>query len=172
MSTCSIPANQPIYQALLNKAAEYPADKPYQAKAYKKAAESVRICNYTLYNGYMPSVPGVGYKIAEFIDNFIQANPKPSQNPPSASYSAVINAILAAPIDQPLTTPQIVAIVKEEASKPINEAHKIAAQNPPRNCCSYHRDMDARIDQPLTRSNNAERAAYLKSLKPVKVYNS
>ena len=41
MSTCVISQNQPIYQALLDKATTYPADKPYQAKAYRTAAESV-----------------------------------------------------------------------------------------------------------------------------------
>lgn len=78
--SCSVPVNQPIYQALIDKAASYPADKSYQAKAYKKAAESVAAWNYNLYNDYIPSVPGVGISIQKFIEEFIKANPesKPS----------------------------------------------------------------------------------------------
>ena len=147
-ATCTISQNQPIYQALIAKAASYPTDKIYQSKAYKYAAESVRICNYTLYNDYMPSVPGVGYKIAEFIDNFIRTEVFPTTtmkadpaakamddarkiaalNAPSTSSSAVLKAIIEAPIDQPLTAQQIVSIVKEEMSKVDEQDLKLKQQ--------------------------------------------
>ena len=78
--SCSVPVNQPIYQALIDKAASYPADKSYQAKAYKKAAESVAAWNYNLYNDYIPSVPGVGISIQKFIEEFIKANPESKPN--------------------------------------------------------------------------------------------
>ena len=81
MSTCSVPQNQPIYQALLDKAASYPADKPYQAKAYKKAAESVAASTCNLYNSnesYPEMLPGIGLHIEPFIYNIINNSPKPS----------------------------------------------------------------------------------------------
>lgn len=78
--SCSVPVNQSIYQALIDKAASYPADKSYQAKAYKKAAESVATWNYNLYTDYIPSVPGVGISIQKFIEEFIQNNPVPKPN--------------------------------------------------------------------------------------------
>jgi hypothetical protein len=80
MSSCTVPTNQPIYQALIDKADSYPADKAYQAKAYQKAAESVATWNYNLYNDYIPSVPGVGDSIHKFIKDFIQNNPAPKPN--------------------------------------------------------------------------------------------
>jgi hypothetical protein len=80
MSTCVISQNQPIYQALLDKAATYPADKPYQAKAYRTAAESVLSYNKNLYEAYTgqlpcPSIYGIGDKIEEFICEFVKNNP-------------------------------------------------------------------------------------------------
>jgi hypothetical protein len=80
MSTCSVPQNQSIYQALIDKAASYPADKPYQAKAYKKAAESVAAYNLNLYNIseiYPDKLSGIGHTIEGFIYDFIDANPEP-----------------------------------------------------------------------------------------------
>jgi len=80
MSTCVISQNQPIYQALLDKAATYPADKPYQAKAYRTAAESVLRYDKNLYEAYTgqlpcPSIYGIGDKIEEFICEFVKNNP-------------------------------------------------------------------------------------------------
>jgi len=80
MSTCVISKNQPIYQALLDKAATYPADKPYQAKAYRTAAESVLSYDKNLYEAYTgqlpcPSIYGIGDKIEEFICEFVKNNP-------------------------------------------------------------------------------------------------
>ena len=79
MSTCTVPANQSIYQALLDKAASYPADKPYQAKAYKKAAETVLTYEVNIYSEYakynsLYSLPAnIGEKIEDFIYEFIKA---------------------------------------------------------------------------------------------------
>ena len=80
MSTCVISQNQPIYQALLDRAATYPADKPYQAKAYRTAAESVLSYDKNLYEAYTgqlpcPSIYGIGNKIEEFICEFVKNNP-------------------------------------------------------------------------------------------------
>jgi hypothetical protein len=98
---CSVPANQPIYQALLDKAASYPADKPYQAKAYKKAAETIATYTKNIYDdlilGAWYGLDGIGDKIEDFINDFIKANPQP------ATY----------------------------AEKAMDEARKIAAQNAP-----------------------------------------
>ena len=76
---CVTPINQAIYKALLDKAASYPADKQYQANAYKKAAESVSGWNYSLYNEYLPSIPGTGPSIQKFIEEFIKNEVFPSE---------------------------------------------------------------------------------------------
>lgn len=87
MTICSVPTNQPIYQALIDKAGSYPADKVYQIKAYNKAAEYVATMKKSIYEqldkvyGYWLDVPfysGIGIKIANFIEDFIKANPLPS----------------------------------------------------------------------------------------------
>ena len=88
MSTCSVFQNQSIYQALLDKAATYPADKPYQAKAYKKAAEYVVSMKVGIYdnrgkfNGWWssPADSNIGCKIEEFINEFLKTNPKPTES--------------------------------------------------------------------------------------------
>lgn len=79
--SCTIPANQPIYQALIDKAASYPADKIYQAKAYKKAAESVLNYNKSFYNSIIETIPGIGQNIEEFIDDFVASNPLKAPEP-------------------------------------------------------------------------------------------
>ncbi len=90
---CTISANQPIYQALIDKAASYPADKPYQAKAYKKAAEYVATMIDSIYAergefyGWWaaPRGSGIGFKTEEFINEFIKANPKPTSQQATTS---------------------------------------------------------------------------------------
>jgi hypothetical protein len=78
---CAVPANEAIYKALLEKAASYPADKPYQAKAYKKAAETVMSYEKNIYDEYSRynvfyDYPGnIGPRIEEFIRKFIKENP-------------------------------------------------------------------------------------------------
>jgi hypothetical protein len=79
MSICTIPQNQPIYLALLDKAASYPANKPYQAKAYKNAAhfvatmnQSIYDNNYTFYGWDAPQGSGIGRKIELFINHYIK----------------------------------------------------------------------------------------------------
>lgn len=67
---CRVPANQMIYQALLNKAASYPANQHYKANAYKKAAQSVAEWLYDLRKDYVMVVPNVGPSIAKFITDF------------------------------------------------------------------------------------------------------
>ena len=77
--SCTIPANQPIYQALFDKAASYPADKVYQARAYRAAAETVRLYGvniyeeYAKYNGFVCAPMTIGQGIEKFIYDFIKA---------------------------------------------------------------------------------------------------
>jgi DNA polymerase/3'-5' exonuclease PolX len=77
--SCVIPQNQPIYQALLDKAASYPADKLYQAKAYKNAAESITSYTLNLFEIseiYPDKIPGIARHIEGFIYDFIENNEK------------------------------------------------------------------------------------------------
>ena len=70
---CKVPENHPIYQALLEKAASYPPDKPYKAKAYKKAAEGVLNFDQNIYTNLsqLSLIDGVGDSIEDFIHRFI-----------------------------------------------------------------------------------------------------
>lgn len=77
-----VPENQPIYDALLEKAASYPLSEPYKARAYRDAASSVAIWGHNIYTDFMIhnncyEIPGVGVRIEEFIYNFIKNTTKP-----------------------------------------------------------------------------------------------
>ena len=80
------PANEPIYKALLEKADSYPADKPYQAKAYRRAAEMMSAVTLNLFANfggvkYWEVLSEFGNSPADFIHNYIEArpqNPKPT----------------------------------------------------------------------------------------------
>lgn len=76
--SCVVSNNQPLYQALIDKATSYPPDKPYQAMAYRKAAESIAASDRNLYsNGYIDfeKIPYIGYKIKSFINEFLDNLP-------------------------------------------------------------------------------------------------
>ena len=83
-SASGAPANEPIYKALLEKADSYPADKPYQAKAYRTAAEKMSAVTLDLFANF----GGIEYyevldkfgqgSVADFINDYIEARP---QNP-------------------------------------------------------------------------------------------
>ena len=80
MATCVVPQNQPIYQALIDKAASYPADKIYQSKAWKIAADSVAEADRNLYTeGRVYQLNGVGVRIEDFINKFIDNHPVTTQ---------------------------------------------------------------------------------------------
>jgi DNA polymerase/3'-5' exonuclease PolX len=80
--SCSIPTNQPIYQALLDKAASYPSDKMWQACAYRGAAETVRTYKANIYEefatyGKFDLQPWyIGKSTEKFIGDFIKQNPE------------------------------------------------------------------------------------------------
>ena len=74
------PANEPIYTALLEKAASYPATQPYQAKAYRAAAEKLSAVDIDLYANfgntkYYEVLDKFGPKTALFIENFQNSAP-------------------------------------------------------------------------------------------------
>lgn len=92
-NTCAVPANQPIYQALLEKAASYSADKPYQAKAYRKAAQTVAAFNRDLYKGgeFDPwELPYIGPKIESFINDVIDNSPAPVPVAPAPAPAPIV----------------------------------------------------------------------------------
>lgn len=129
--SCSVPANQPIYQALLDKAASYPADKPYQAKAYKKAAESVLNYNKNFYDSVIETIPGIGQKIEEFIDDFVANNPlKP-------------------------TEPDITFPTLDGAAKAMDDARKAAAAAAPKDVTTWPKDDDRTAFQAKVAASNA-----------------
>lgn len=125
--TCVNPVNQPIYQALLDKAASYPADKVFQATAYKKAAEGVARWKYNLYRDdhYEDhyDVPGVGASIGVFIEDFIESNPQPIQP-----------TIIPLSNQTDINTPDDLfpSDGYNYAAEAMTTAHNIAAQNAPK----------------------------------------
>jgi hypothetical protein len=168
MSTCSVPANQPIYQALIDKAASYPADKPYQAKAYNKAAEIVAAYTSNIYTeysrgaGWLESKPaGIGSSTENFIYEFIKASPKPVE--PTITFVADFPA---------------------GAAKAMNDARTAAAAAAPKDITTWPKNDDAeraafqqklaasKVDETPKTTEPAKAAAwswanYLESLKPV-----
>jgi hypothetical protein len=76
MTTCVFPINQPIYQALLDKAASYPVNEPYKTKAYLNAAIVVADIETNLYTSdiliALNVYSGIGKGIREFINQFIK----------------------------------------------------------------------------------------------------
>ena len=176
MSSCSVPANQPIYQALLDKAASYPADKPYKAKAYNKAAESVRAWNYNLYNDYIPSVPSVGVSIQKFIEDFIKTEVFPTlTGAAKAMDDARKAAAAAAPKDitsWPKDDDRAAFLAKVEASKKASDAVVSAIVN-----ASAGQYLTAQqiadiikvniTPKPVEPPKKTEWELYLESMKPV-----
>jgi hypothetical protein len=103
MPQCKVPANQPIYEALLAKAASYPADQPYQAKAYKKVAESVLTHTWdineiarkgTWWQGEGQHVPGIGGSTLCFISDFVRCAPTIAPVAPARPTGGVSSAQL------------------------------------------------------------------------------
>lgn len=114
-STCTISQNQPIYQALIAKAASYPTDKTYRIAAYNCAAKSVLTWNYNLYTEFLPAVPSFGPSITSFVQEFIKMNPTTNTvSNAGSAVNTVRKAILEAPIDHPLTAQEIADIIKVE----------------------------------------------------------
>jgi hypothetical protein len=93
MSTCVFPVNQPIYQALIDKANSYPDNMPFQAKAYKKAADGVLAFNGNLYTmiakDYPIDIPGAGPRIEAFIRDYVESNPL-TPEPPVEKFAAQV----------------------------------------------------------------------------------
>ena len=78
MSICIVPDNQPIYQALLDRAASRPAHETYEIAAYKGAAQRLSTLNKNL---YIDPVTDFGIYTTVFIEDFIKANPNPNPKP-------------------------------------------------------------------------------------------
>ena len=170
---CTVPANQPIYQALLDKAASYPADKPYQAKAYKKAADEIAAMKDSAYKmrqtygtSWVTICTSIGYKIEMFINEFIKTNPEPVAAPK--------------PVEPTIT---FVADFPAGAAKAMDDARIAAAAAAPKDVTTWPEDDAARaaFQQQVAASkaemakalDDARKAAgwswasYLESQKPV-----
>jgi hypothetical protein len=90
----------------------YPADKPYQARAYRRAAEGVRTWNYELYKDYVYAVPGVGPRIGEFIEDFIKMFPNTESYLALCKYVSPSPNVVAAPPNATAAPPNLVAAPK------------------------------------------------------------
>jgi hypothetical protein len=123
----TVPENKPIYKALMDKAASYPPDKPYQAKAYRTAAESIRNYGINLYDcDETLHIDGVGDKIADFISNFIRNSTYKAQSYPLLT--RIIQGNLVVP-QVPLTPEEVYELIQQnEAAEEAGENHIPAAQ--------------------------------------------
>jgi hypothetical protein len=80
--SCVVPANQPIYEALIKKANSYPSTELYKAKAYTKAATCIAAHTKSIYDElvndwwYSDGLSGIGWGITMFINEFIKVNPR------------------------------------------------------------------------------------------------
>jgi hypothetical protein len=77
MPTCVVPVNWFIYEALMDKAASYPADQPFKARAYRRVAESVLACTENLYQKFRNTpwninLPHAGLSTLDFIEDYIE----------------------------------------------------------------------------------------------------
>jgi hypothetical protein len=168
MSTCSVPQNQSIYQALLDKAASYPAAKyPYQAKAYKKAAEYVASMKVGIYDNRgkfsgwwsSPADSNIGCKIEEFINEFLKTNPKPTE---SITFAAD-NLTGAAKAMDDARKAAAAAAPKATTTWPNDDAERAAFQQ---KLTASKVDEPPKVDEPF-KAAAWSWANYLESLKPV-----
>lgn len=175
MSTCSVSENQPIYQALLDKAASYPADKPYQAKTYKKAAESVLTHTWNIYDiaknnswyqGQGQHIPGAGEGIRTFIKDFIKTEVFPSEKYSEKAANAARNAAAAAAPKNVTTWPNDDA---ERAAFQVKlAASKIIESAPVQEAFNQLRTAIGLPPKPVETVRAAwSWANYLESMKPV-----
>ncbi len=124
---CKVPANQSIYEALMQKAASYPssATQPVKelyrnaakAKAYRKAAESVAAWLYDLRNDYVDAVPNVGPSISKFIEDFFNSTPTaaPKLLTPKEVVEAVKQNVQARAAGGGVSSAQMSSFVKQNA---------------------------------------------------------
>lgn len=133
--SCTIPANQPIYAALLDKAASYPTDKVWQACAYRAAAETVRnyevniYQEYAKYNGFVCAPMTIGKGIEKFIYDFIKAE---SVKPVEPATKCTV----------PANEPIYAALLAKAESYPTDKvyqsrAYRAAAET----VCNYEKDI-------------------------------
>jgi hypothetical protein len=127
MSICTVPANQPICDALLAKAASYPPTEPYKAKAYRTAAEYIATTFpfniYNLYDKQHPSynrvgIDYIGPSIEEFIHNFIESSKKTSSPPPA--WGASVPPYPALPERTPISAPSAIPQTPPKTTTPTN----------------------------------------------------
>lgn len=129
--SCIIASNQPIYQALLEKAKSYPEDKVYQKKAYENAAKNLLTHQYNIYKGDGQAIPGVGESITNFIKEFIKTEVFPSGNEKSAKDAMEEARRLAAqnaPKVEPEQKPEPEQKYTQNAMK---DVHSVTLPGPP-----------------------------------------
>jgi hypothetical protein len=127
---CANPANQMIYQLLLNKAASY-TDQPYKARAYKRGAQSISNCPFDLRTKEHPEdIFYIGPSIAKCIKDFFN-HPCSISFCPTCPLAEVPNVSQCkVPANQPIYE----ALMKKAASypssatQPVKELYSNAAK--------------------------------------------
>lgn len=165
--SCTIPQNQLIYQALLNKAASYPSDKSYQAKAYNKAAEIIRTCNTDIYalvkkcnskwdfdDDFEDEELDIGSSVASFIYEYAKENPLPT---PTGSFVSATppqrqTAIGSTPIGPlckvPQNSPIYEALIKKANNYTDQDSYQAKAYyNAAQSVLSFEHDIVAGVSK-------------------------
>jgi hypothetical protein len=128
--TCVVPKNQPIYQALIDKANSYPPGTLYLPELFKKAAKSVAKYKNDIYQDYakyneidqqLPSVYGI---TLDLITDVVKNDP--SQPQPTT----------------PVTTPPISP--SKWGLQATEQARLLAAKNQPKDITTWSNDDAAR----------------------------
>ena len=126
---CRVPNNQPIYQALLNKAASYPDNQLFKAIAYSKAAESVAAHLYEIRKGYLVELlPYVGPSIAKYIKDFID-HPQPTGSfltMPPIQRQIALGGPVVPQCKVPANQPIYLALMKKRDSYPSSATQPVS----------------------------------------------
>jgi len=132
--SCIIASNQPIYEALLEKAKSYPEDKVYQKKAYENVAKNLLTFERNLHSLYTSNVivclklfpvPGAGYSITKFIKEFIETSKATTSSTLTYSTQAMDEARRLAAQN----APKVEASRQEPEQKPEPEQKQKYTQN-------------------------------------------
>ncbi len=142
--TCIVPSNQPIYEALLEKAKSYPEDQVYQKKAYEKVANNLLTFEKNLHSLYTSDVivclelfpvPGAGYSITKFIKEFIETSKPASNETTSNKVEVAVNRVtLPGPLLTTTTTYTTIDTTQslDDILKSILGMNERVTSNPPK----------------------------------------
>ena len=141
---CRESNNQPIYQALMDKAASYPDSTPFHAAAYKKAADTVADYHADIYDNYdrfegLLLIPGVTQHMFTFIRNFIyNSKTLPVEPVESVAVESVAIAVaVAAPVEPVESVAPVESVEPVEPVESVELIEPVATRESPLSQYTY-----------------------------------